>query len=508
MNLFQMSLSGGVLILFVTLIRTLLVNRFPKRFFLFLWSICLVRLLIPFYFSSDLSVYSLLGRQETVQDVIAETPLANLLPQAASEISLSPGVTSGVSGSPGLSAEVLGLLWLIGFLFFAIFFGVCYMTCLGNYKTSLPVSTDFTKKWLREHSLQRKISIRQSDLVTSPLTYGFFRPVILLPKSVDLNNEEQLEFIFLHEYFHIRRFDSFAKLLMIVTLSLHWFNPLVWIMYLFFNRDLELTCDEAVVRFVGTDVRANYARTLVSMEEQRSVPTLLFNSFSKNTIEERIIAIMKPKKITLFGGITAVALILCIGTCFLTSAKAAESDAGGTTPSSDMASESPAVSAEETPDTDNTTSTDTYNTASVGTGIDTNIGTESALIVLMTWPTESNQISSSFGTRTHPLSGVELSHDHIDIAGDKGDDVYAALDGTITEVSFDYDRGNYIVLTAADGTLLIYGQLLETLVSEGDEVTAGTIIGSLGATGKATGPHLSFGVFVDDMAVDPMNYFK
>lgn len=480
MNLLQMSLSGAVLIAIIALIRTLFINRFPKGFFLSLWGIALVRLILPFSIPSAFSVYSLFGRNEKVQDVITEFPLATALP-------LLPFETMGFHDAApvtnaGNNTFPWEITWFVGFMFFAVFFAICYITCLRNYKTSLPVSTNYTEKWLRVHPARREISIRRSDLISSPLTYGFIRPVILLPKTVDLDNREQLNYIFLHEYIHIRRFDPVAKLLMIITLCLHWFNPLVWIMYFLFNRDLELSCDEAVVRKSGTKSRAGYARTLVSMEEQRSVPTLLFNSFSKNTIEERIIAIMKPKKFTLFGGIAAFALILCIGTCFLTSANAAEI-------SGDFETENPPV-------------------ANPVTGTDKN--TDAIQIDLWTWPTESSSISSTFGTRVHPVTNESITVDHINIAGEKGDDVYAVAAGIVTETLFDTKYGNciYISLAGADDTLVIYGHLQDVLVSAGDEVSAGTIIGHVGATGMATGPNLSFGVFVDNVAIDPMKYFE
>lgn len=505
MNLLQMSLSGAVLIAVIALIRTLFINRFPKGFFLSLWGIALVRLILPFSIPSAFSVYSLFGRNEKVQDVITESPLATALP-------LLPFETMGFHDAApvtnaGNNTFPWEITWFVGFMFFAVFFAICYITCLRNYKTSLPVSTNYTEKWLREHPARREISIRRSDLISSPLTYGFIRPVILLPKTVDLDNREQLNYIFLHEYIHIRRFDPVAKLLMIITLCLHWFNPLVWIMYFLFNRDLELSCDEAVVRKSGTESRAGYARTLVSMEEQRSVPTLLFNSFSKNTIEERIIAIMKPKKFTLFGGIAAFSLILCIGTCFLTSANAAEPDDSNRAQSQQntdsteiadaVATEIPANTEAENPPVANPV-----------TGTDKN--TDAIQIDLWTWPTESSTISSTFGTRVHPVTGENKTVDHINIAGEKGDDVYSAVAGIVTETLYSPHNGNciYISVAGADDTLIIYGHLQDVLVSAGDEVSAGTLIGHVGATGMATGPNLSFGVFVDNVAIDPMKYFE
>ena len=119
---------------------------------------------------------------------------------------------------------------------------------------------------------------------------------------------------------HIRRFDSITKLVLIAVLCVHWFNPLVWAMYILANRDIELSCDEAVVRLFGENTRAAYARTLISMEETRSGLTPLCNNFNKNAIEERITAIMKMKKTSMFSLVLAVALIVGVTTVFATSA--------------------------------------------------------------------------------------------------------------------------------------------------------------------------------------------
>lgn len=124
-------------------------------------------------------------------------------------------------------------------------------------------------QWLRQHPLRRKIAIRQSDRISSPLSFGVLRPVILLPKKTDWTDEEALRYVLEHEFVHIRRFDSVGKLLLIAAACVHWFNPLVWAMYVLANRDLELSCDETVLRRFGGDVRGAYARVLIRMEERR-----------------------------------------------------------------------------------------------------------------------------------------------------------------------------------------------------------------------------------------------
>ena len=105
--------------------------------------------------------------------------------------------------------------------------------------------------------------------ISSPLTFGVLRPVILVPKKTDWTDETALRYVLEHEFVHIQRFDVLSKLLLIAAVCVHWFNPLVWVMYVLANRDLELSCDETVLRRFGGDVRAAYARVLIRMEAAR-----------------------------------------------------------------------------------------------------------------------------------------------------------------------------------------------------------------------------------------------
>ena len=216
------------------------------------------------------------------------------------------------------------IVWAVGVLVCALVFAIAYWKCRQEFQTSLPIDNGFIQNWLKSHRLKRSISVRQSSRFSAPLTYGVFRPVILLPMSTEWENTKALQYVLAHEYVHIRRFDSITKLVLIAVLCVHWFNPLVWAMYILANRDIELSCDEAVVRLFGENTRAAYARTLISMEETRSGLTPLCNNFNKNAIEERITAIMKMKKTSMFSLVLAVALIVGVTTGFATSAASAD----------------------------------------------------------------------------------------------------------------------------------------------------------------------------------------
>lgn len=322
MSFLQMSVAGAVMILVITVIRALTINRLPKKTFLALWGITLVRLLVPFSLPSVFSVYSLVGKSAPIMEMVRNTPAVNVLPIAPARQQVT---TQGQIQDAASTISVWVILWLIGVLACALFFAFTYWKCLREFRASLPVDNDFTKSWLIEHQLKRTISIRQSSLVSAPLTFGILHPVILMPKATDWNNKRALQYVLAHEYVHIRRFDTVTKLVLMVALCVHWFNPLVWVMYVLANRDLELSCDEAVIRLFGEDTKSAYARTLISMEETRRGLTPLCNSFSKNAIEERIIAIMKIKKTSLMALLIAVTLVMGVGAAFATSAQALSS---------------------------------------------------------------------------------------------------------------------------------------------------------------------------------------
>ena len=319
MSLLQMSFSGGILILAIIVIRALAINVLSKKTFNALWGISVVRLMIPFSIPSAFSVYSLIGIHAPGNGSQA----IRVLPIGASgqAASMPDSITNAVS--------TWTVVWAAGVLVCAVFFSLAYWKCWKEFQTSLPVGNDFTENWLSVHQQRRRISIRQSGRFSAPLTYGVLHPVILMPTSTKWENTDSLAYVLAHEYVHIRRFDSIRKLVLIVVLCVHWFNPLVWVMYILANRDIELSCDEAVVRFFGENTKAAYARALISMEETRSGLTPLCSSFSKNAIEERITAIMKIKKTTVFSLVLAGFIVVGTATAFATSANAQQAESVG-----------------------------------------------------------------------------------------------------------------------------------------------------------------------------------
>ena len=323
MSLLQMSFLGTVIILLIVVLRAVLINRLPKKTFLILWWIALIRLLVPFSIKSVTSIYSLLQSIYSDINPVRTAQTTTFLPINGNMPEIANGLSEAMVQRTE-SISILSVIWLAGLLLCFGFFAVSYIKCYREFRFSLPVENDILEAWKEKHPLKRSLSIRQTETIAAPLSYGVIRPVILMPKNTEWKNIYQLRYVLEHEYVHIRRLDMLTKLIMIAAVCIHWFNPLVWVMYILFNRDLELSCDETVVRRFGMDIKSVYATALISMEEKKSGLTPLCNSFSKNAIEERIRAIMKIKKTSKFAVMISAVLVIGVTGGFATSASSLE----------------------------------------------------------------------------------------------------------------------------------------------------------------------------------------
>jgi len=182
MGFIQMSFLGTVMILAIIVVRALAIHKLPKKVFVLLWEAVILRLLIPFSIPSVLSVYSF---------VKENTPIQNTSTGAV--ISRVTGIQSNMNGDAALSVQnhssgisVWFILWVIGAILCVVFFGISYLRCYFEFRTSLPVRNEYIMRWLGEQPLKRSLQIRLSDRISAPLTYGVIRPVILMPKKIGL----------------------------------------------------------------------------------------------------------------------------------------------------------------------------------------------------------------------------------------------------------------------------------------------------------------------------------
>lgn len=323
MTLLKMSLSGAVLVCVVAIVRALAIHRLPKRALLALWWMALARLLLPVSLPSPVSVYTLLEVRDYVvsETYVAPAPALPAAPEALPAVSQGNAVSSpgALAPSPGAVAR-LQLVWAVGSVGCALFFALASVRCRREFRTSLPVADRAVQEWLAGHPLRRPVEVRTSDRISAPLTYGILRPVILLPEGFDCGDAAQLGYVLTHEWVHIRRFDGLAKLLIAAAACLHWWNPFAWALSALFNRDLELACDEEVVRRHGVASRAAYARALITLEERKSGLAPFCSSFNHNAMEERIVAIMKIRNLSTRAAALSAATVFAVGALFATSA--------------------------------------------------------------------------------------------------------------------------------------------------------------------------------------------
>ena len=323
MSLLQMSISGAILAVAITVIRAIFIHKLPKKTFLILWGIVILRLLIPISIPSVFSIYSWLLKPNAA---ILNTPATLITNNILTNKDINTDIKTNIVNIPSVNKPLFMIslwtvIWASGFLLCFLYFLIAYLRGINKFKISTAVENDFIKNWKILHPLKRKLSIRKSEQISAPISYGLFKSVILLPENLDLGNSNLLEYILTHEYIHIRHFHLLYKSVLILCACIHWFNPMVWIMFILLNRDIELACDESVICILGTDKKSAYAYALIDMEVHKNKAIPLCNYFNKNATQERIIAIMKNKKSSVFIIIAAFMLITGVFSIFVTSPK-------------------------------------------------------------------------------------------------------------------------------------------------------------------------------------------
>ncbi len=362
-NMLQMGLNGTFLIVVIICFRHFFFHQIPKRFFVFLWICAIVRLLLPFSIpvsESAGSWFQKTGSRNLQMSGLKRQSQAEMRPDARSSStewavglsgtafrercdnldalfgknSADPDAFS-VSADFGKAAkwvqnvaviiylkEVCCVIWLSVAGMLAAGILIKHICTLRLYKTSLPFYNETVEKWLLLHRSFPKAAIRRSEFVKSPLTYGVIRPVILFPSEISLN-EEEFFCIMEHEWIHIRRKDVFVKYLLCLTICIYWFHPLVWMMAVFLNRDIEFASDEEVSRTCSQHCKTAYALALIRLaQESRQSVWPLNACFARHSeIEERIRFIMNTKRYSKKAAVVAAGIICCIMTAFTASAQ-------------------------------------------------------------------------------------------------------------------------------------------------------------------------------------------
>ena len=281
-TLLNMSLAGSCAALAVMLLR-LLLKRAPKFLTCLLWGVVFFRLICPFSFESALSAF-MPARQAIPQEIVYAAQ-----PAIQSEIPPLDAAVNSLLDQPGLAATPVASanpiqiylafgegLWVAGAIILLLYALI----------TGLRLRRRLTGAVLAEPG------VYETDRILSPFVLGVFRPRIYLPMGL-LGVER--DYVLAHERAHIRRGHPIVKLAAYLTLALHWFNPLVWLSFILLSRDLELSCDEAVMKQAGGDVRAEYSSSLLRISMRNSgLPIPL--AFGETGVKGRIKNILNYKK--------------------------------------------------------------------------------------------------------------------------------------------------------------------------------------------------------------------
>ena len=302
MNFITMSFLAGMAIVSIVILRCIAINRLPKRLFLTLWNIVLFHLLLimslPFEFETG-------QFQKPVQELFLQFDTVYIIEQHPKSDNMLHTIFNEYQ------TVIITIWFMVAVILLSVLF--CqYIAERGKLQQALPMSgIPQIDEWLRSHRIKRQIRILVSDRIMTPLTYGSIKPRIILPKSMDLQDTAQLQYVLDHEFVHIRRFDSIRKILLLLIVCFHWFNPFVWIMFYFLQRDIELYCDERVIAHKDAANRKAYATTLINASARKAGMSCLTNGFGRNAIEERVISVIHYQKPSLIKKLLSSIIILC-----------------------------------------------------------------------------------------------------------------------------------------------------------------------------------------------------
>lgn len=273
MKLLNMSINAGWLVLTVLLVR-IIFRKAPKWLFPLLWSFVGIRLLMPNALESRLSI------------------IPNI-----SSFSAAHGMLSAESFAAPV--PYVGIVWCTGMAAMLLFEALSYIHLRSKVKTAVRLSAN----------------VYQSEHVNAPFILGLFAPRIYIPFHI---KSKELDSIIAHERAHIKRRDHWLKPIAFLILSLHWFNPLIWIAYYFLCKDIELACDECAVKNMSDSQRAAYSQTLLSCTANQSIFAACPLAFGSKNVKTRIRAVLSYRKPhTWIITVTAI-LVLVVAACFMT----------------------------------------------------------------------------------------------------------------------------------------------------------------------------------------------
>ena len=540
------SLVGTALTLLLTAIKSITRKFLSSKWHYYLWLIVLVAMIVPFRFTEPIN-------QQLNENITIYSPIQEFSHSGVDEIVLEPednqlSIIESLKLYVDSKAHILAMIWMAGacFLFLSKLLSYC-LFMIELKKNSDVISCPELKKFT-----DKKIITRSGDIFSSPLMVGVFRPILLLPK-VSMT-EEQLGNVLSHEMIHYKRKDILYKWFVCLVKCVHWFNPVIYYVSKQVDIECEISCDADVVKDMTDEEQTRYIDTIITLlaAGKRKPVTITTGMVSdKKTLQRRFTMIKSKikmsKKTVIIVAVLALAVVGC--TVFASGVlngnlidepedeivqqtskepklEKIETETGEIVYDKEngevvsATSEPKLVAAGETdadpqqqklPRIEKETSEKATNTEIV---VDASENSSTGPVlkeIEFDADFESNpvqgEVSMNFGKREHPITKEVKEHNGIDIKAPEGTKVVSSINGTVTDVGFDAEKGNYIIIE--NGNLkTLYAQLATTNVKKGDKITAKQSIGTVGKTGNATGAHLHFEMMVDGEYVDPSAFMK
>ena len=307
-QLARQSLTAGWMILALLVLRPLL-KKAPRSFSCLLWALVAVRLVTPFSLQSRVSLVP--------QSIAAPTRITPILPDLSVSALEQPAVQAAAPMRGFAWGQVLAVVWMMGVAAMAVYALVSYIRLINRVRVSIRI--------------QDKLYL--CDNVRSPFVLGIFRPRIYLPSDME---PQTTTFVLAHEQAHLRRGDHIWKPLGYAILCIHWFNPLCWLAYILFCRDMEQACDEAVIRNMSAGDKKAYSAALLNCSLPRSAIAACPLAFGELSVKQRIRGVLNYRKPKFW--VVAVSAVLCVvlAACFLTDPVKANNVEAGENVSSDL----------------------------------------------------------------------------------------------------------------------------------------------------------------------------
>ncbi|MGN0553124.1 MAG: M56 family metallopeptidase, partial [Oscillospiraceae bacterium] len=332
-------------------IRKLFGSRTGIKPFIIMWAVVFLKFAVPVELPSHFSVMNLFVKPSSSVESTVETPS-----ESDAYVDIAPAVTGTAPNSENYNniaeqpvqlpiqehteyqmdmKSIANTVYfsVTALLIFCILFAI--IVCTVRFHRLPLLENEVCQSVIKESGIKRKISVRSGEIDT-PAVFGVLFPVIILPETIDKNDQKLLRHIMLHESSHIKHFDPLWNVLTLVICAVNWYNPIVWICRYMYLADAEKLCDMSVLNIIGTENRREYANSLLECAASKKHPVMLVSGFGESGIKSRIKNIMSMKRVRIIAVAAVLAAVLVSAVIFGTSENISVSTRDGDSKTSDM----------------------------------------------------------------------------------------------------------------------------------------------------------------------------